>query len=286
MEQKKTVLIVEDEKNIVDIIRFNLQRTGYNTLEAYDGEAGLAMAREKKPDLILLDVMMPKMMGFDVCRALRAEGDNVPVIILTAREEEEDKILGLEIGADDYITKPFSMRELLARVKANIRRTTMLSAPAAEDNAMSAGGGITINTDSFQVRKNGVPIDLTQREYELLTFLASHPGKVFSRVDLMEQVWNYGYCRRRRAHGGRHRPPPARKDRGQPRRAGLHPHAPRRGLLFLRAGVSCAHFSGKGVSCYVPQPAYEARDDHAAARHLADGGGGRVFDDQRHELLY
>ena len=193
MEQKKTVLIVEDEKNIVDIIRFNLQRTGYDTLEAYDGEAGLAMAREKKPDLILLDVMMPKMMGFDVCRALREEGDNVPVIILTAREEEEDKILGLEIGADDYITKPFSMRELLARVKANIRRTAMLSAPAAEDNAMSAGGGITINTDSFQVRKNGVPIDLTQREYELLTFLASHPGKVFSRVDLMEQVWNYGY---------------------------------------------------------------------------------------------
>ena len=129
----------------------------------------------------------------DVCRALREEGDNVPVIILTAREEEEDKILGLEIGADDYITKPFSMRELLARVKANIRRTAMLSAPAAEDSAMSAGGGITINTDSFQVRKNGVPIDLTQREYELLTFLASHPGKVFSRVDLMEQVWNYGY---------------------------------------------------------------------------------------------
>ena len=186
MEQKKTVLIVEDEKNIVDIIRFNLQRTGYNTLEAYDGEAGLAMAREKKPDLILLDVMMPKMMGFDVCRALRAEGDNVPVIILTAREEEEDKILGLEIGADDYITKPFSMRELLARVKANIRRTTMLSAPAAEDNAMSAGGGITINTDSFQVRKNGVPIDLTQREYELLTFLASTPAR-FSRVSTS---WN------------------------------------------------------------------------------------------------
>ena len=272
MEQKKTVLIVEDEKNIVDIIRFNLQRTGYNTLEAYDGEAGLAMAREKKPDLILLDVMMPKMMGFDVCRALRAEGDNVPVIILTAREEEEDKILGLEIGADDYITKPFSMRELLARVKANIRRTTMLSAPAAEDNAMSAGGGITINTDSFQVRKNGVPIDLTQREYELLTFLASHPGKVFSRVDLMEQVWNYGYV------GDDART----VDVTVRRRAGLHPHAPRRGLLFLRAGVSCAHFSGKGVSCYVPQPAYEARDDHAAARHLSDGGGGRVFDDQCH----
>ena len=192
MEPKKTVLIVEDEVNIVDIVRFNLQREGYATLEAYDGEAGLALAREKKPDLILLDVMMPKMMGFDVCRALRAEGDNVPVIILTAREEEEDKILGLEIGADDYITKPFSMRELMARVKANIRRTAMVSGTAAE-SGMSAGGALTINTDSFQVFKNGKPIELTQREYELLTFLASHPDKVFSRVDLMEQVWNYGY---------------------------------------------------------------------------------------------
>ena len=190
MEQKKTVLIVEDEKNIVDIIRFNLQREGYETIEAYDGEAGLALAREKRPDLILLDVMMPKMMGFDVCRALRGEGDNVPVIILTAREEEEDKILGLEIGADDYITKPFSMRELMARVKANIRRTAM--SPSA-DAGMSAGGGLTINTEGYQVLKSGRPIDLTQREYELLTFLASHPDKVFSRVDLMEQVWNYGY---------------------------------------------------------------------------------------------
>ena len=190
MDEKKRVLIVEDEKNIVDIIRFNLDREGYEVLDAYDGEAGLARARAEKPDLILLDVMMPKMMGFDVCRALRAEGDNVPVIILTAREEEEDKVLGLEIGADDYITKPFSMRELIARVRANIRRTAM-AAPAGE--GMSAGGGITINTDSLQVYKHGVPVDLTQREYELLTFLASHPDKVFSRVDLMEQVWNYGY---------------------------------------------------------------------------------------------
>ena len=193
MEPKKTVLIVEDEKNIVDIVRFNLQREGYDTLEAYDGEAGLALAREKKPDLILLDVMMPKMMGFDVCRALRGEGDNVPVIILTAREEEEDKVLGLEIGADDYITKPFSMRELMARVKANIRRTAMSASSAGAENSMSAGGALTINTESYRVFKGGRPIELTQREYELLTFLASHPDKVFSRVDLMEQVWNYGY---------------------------------------------------------------------------------------------
>jgi len=193
MEQKKRVLIVEDEKNIVDIIRFNLDREGYEVLEAYDGEAGLELARAEKPDLILLDVMMPKMMGFDVCRALRGEGDNVPVIILTAREEEEDKVLGLEIGADDYITKPFSMRELIARVRANIRRTAMSAPAASADEGMSAGGGLTINTDNLQVYKHGTPVDLTQREYELLTFLASHPDKVFSRVDLMEQVWNYGY---------------------------------------------------------------------------------------------
>ena len=193
MEQSKRVLIVEDEKNIVDIIRFNLSREGYEVLEAYDGEAGLAMARAEKPDLILLDVMMPKMMGFDVCRALRGEGDNVPIIILTAREEEEDKILGLEIGADDYITKPFSMRELIARVRANIRRTAMAASAPTEEQGMSAGGALTINTEITQVYKNGVPVELTQREYELLTFLASHPDKVFSRVALMEQVWNYGY---------------------------------------------------------------------------------------------
>ena len=193
MEQRKLVLIVEDEKNIVDIIRFNLTREGYDVLEAYDGEAGLAVARREKPDLILLDVMMPKMMGFDVCKALREEGDNVPIIILTAREEEEDKILGLEIGADDYITKPFSMRELIARVRANIRRTAMTASAAQEEQGMSAGGALTINPEYNQVYKHGVPVDLTQREYELLTFLASHPDKVFSRVNLMEQVWNYGY---------------------------------------------------------------------------------------------
>ncbi|MEG1594614.1 MAG: response regulator, partial [Oscillibacter sp.] len=116
MDKGKTVLIVEDEKNIVDILRFNLQREGYNTLEAYDGEEGLALAISKNPDLLLLDVMLPKMIGFDVCKTLRSQGNHVPVIILTAREEEADKVLGLDIGADDYITKPFSMRELIARV--------------------------------------------------------------------------------------------------------------------------------------------------------------------------
>lgn len=199
MENQKTVLIVEDEKNIVDILRFNLQREGYQTLEAYDGEDGLAQARACHPDLILLDVMLPKMNGFDVCRTLRKEGSNVPVIILTAREEESDKVLGLEIGADDYITKPFSMRELIARVGANIRRTAMAAPaagtgnPAPEKAAIPVVGDLAINTDSHQVYRDGNTIDLTQREYELLTFLASHPNKVYSRVDLMEQVWNYGY---------------------------------------------------------------------------------------------
>ncbi len=195
MDKQKTVLIVEDEKNIVDILRFNLQREGYRTCEAYDGETGLDKARTENPDLILLDVMLPKMIGFDVCKTLRAEGNSVPVIILTAREEEADKVLGLEIGADDYITKPFSMRELIARVGANIRRTAM-AAPAAVTaaaTAMPVAGDLSINTDSHQVFRDGKAIDLTQREYELLTFLASHPNKVYSRVDLMEQVWNYGY---------------------------------------------------------------------------------------------
>lgn len=139
--------------------------------------------------------MLPKKNGFDVCRALRDQGSSVPVIILTAREEEADKVLGLEIGADDYITKPFSMRELVARVGANIRRTTMTppAAASAAASAMPVSGDLSINTDSHQVFRAGKAIDLTQREYELLTFLASHPNKVYSRIDLMEQVWNYGY---------------------------------------------------------------------------------------------
>lgn len=191
MEEKKTVLIVEDEKAMADMIRFNLEAKGYATLTAYDGAAGLQMALEESPDLILLDVMLPKLLGFEVCRQLRERGEAVPIIILTAREEEDDKVKGLELGADDYMTKPFSVRELLARVQANIRRRAM-QAPAAGEG-MAAGGGLTINTENHQVFKREKPLELTQREYELLTFLASHPGKVYSRTDLMEQVWNYGY---------------------------------------------------------------------------------------------
>lgn len=194
MEQKKKVLIVEDEKNIVDILRFNLQRSGYDTIEAYDGEDGLNKALAENPDLVLLDVMLPKMIGFDVCKTLRQQGSSVPVIILTAREEEADKVLGLEIGADDYITKPFSMRELIARVGANIRRTSMnVPAAGAAASAMPVAGDLSINTESHQVFRGTKAIELTAREYELLTFLASHPNRIYNRNELMEQVWNYIY---------------------------------------------------------------------------------------------
>jgi len=193
----KTILIVEDEQNIVDILSFNLSREGYDTLEAYDGPTGLQLALENNPDLILLDLMLPGMDGFEVCRKVREAGSSIPIIMLTAREEETDKVLGLELGADDYITKPFSMRELLARVKANIRRVSMVPAvPPAEEpkGDLVRLGRVTIDREKATIFKDSRPLDLTQREYDLICFLASQPGKVFSREALMEHVWNYeGY---------------------------------------------------------------------------------------------
>lgn len=185
----KTVLIIEDEEAIVEILKFNLQHEGYETLEALDGEAGLALAQSEDPDLILLDVMLPKMNGFDVCRTLRQQGRTVPILMLTAREEESDKVMGLETGADDYITKPFSMRELLARVRANIRRRTLDAAPGMVRTA----GKLALDETGYSVTKNGEPIALTQKEFELLRFLMSTPGTVYSREALMEKVWNYDY---------------------------------------------------------------------------------------------
>ena len=193
----KTILIVEDEQNIVDILSFNLSREGYDTLEAYDGPTGLQLALENDPDLILLDLMLPGMNGFDVCRKIRESGSSIPILMLTAREEEGDKVLGLELGADDYITKPFSMRELLARVKANIRRVAMAApaaAPAPAAEGLVQRGRVTIDRDRATISKDGRALDLTQREYDLICYLAAQPGKVFSREALMEHVWNYeGY---------------------------------------------------------------------------------------------
>ena len=192
-EQKKTVLIVEDERAIVEILKFNLGREGYDTLEALDGEAGLTLGRTADPDLILLDVMLPKMNGFDICRTLREEGVTVPIIMLTAREEETDKVFGLDSGADDYMTKPFSMKELMARVKANIRRRSMEFAVKPTASSVLEAAGLVIDTDTFSVTRCGEPVDLTQKEYDLLVYLIRERGKVFSREDLMQKVWNYDY---------------------------------------------------------------------------------------------
>lgn len=200
MEKQQTVLIVEDEKNIVDILRFNLQKEGYATLEAFDGVTGLRLALDENPDLILLDLMLPEMNGFEVCKLLRDKGRSTPVLIITAREEEKDKILGLDLGADDYITKPFSIRELMARVKANIRRVAMVSQaqPEPKGEALTFGrltfGRLSIDREKSSVTKDGEDLELTPREFELLSYLAVHAGKVFSRQELMERVWNYeGY---------------------------------------------------------------------------------------------
>jgi len=189
----KTVLIVEDESAIVEILKFNLKREGYDTLEALDGKVGLELARASDPDLILLDVMLPGINGFEICSTLREEGHAVPIIMLTAREEESDKVFGLEAGADDYITKPFSMRELLARVKANIRRRSLdAGARGGSENTLKAGD-VTIDRATMAVTRGGRPIEVTQKEYDLLVCLLSEPGKVWSREELMEKVWNYDY---------------------------------------------------------------------------------------------
>jgi two-component system response regulator VicR len=184
------ILVVDDEKPIVDILKDNLTREGYNVLAAYDGDEAVRVAESADPDLILLDIMLPKMDGFTVCKKLR-EKMTCPIIMLTAKGEEVDKVLGLELGADDYITKPFSMRELMARVKANLRRVTLSG--AAGDQQVIKVKDLELDLKSFQVKKRGKPLELTFREFELLKFLATQAGQVFSREKLLEEVWGYEY---------------------------------------------------------------------------------------------
>jgi len=193
MNVDKTILIIEDEQPIVDILKFNLSKDGYTTIEANDGITGLDLALNASPDLVLLDVMLPGMEGFEVCRKIR-ERSNVPIIMLTAREEEIDKVLGLELGADDYMTKPFSMRELTARVKANLRRIApAVPVSAAEPQNIITLGNLTINAERYEVSKDGQVLDITIREFELLKFLATQPEKIFTREKLLENVWGYEY---------------------------------------------------------------------------------------------
>ena len=186
----KTVLIVDDEKNIVDILSFNLKKEGFEINAAYDGESALVQYSQKRPDLILLDVMLPMLDGFEVCRRIRENDKKTPIIMLTAREEETDKVFGLDLGADDYITKPFSVRELQARVKANIRRTETFEDERSEEGTLE---GLVIDKERFDVLVSGRNAELTLREYELISFLAACPGKVFSREELLHDVWQYEY---------------------------------------------------------------------------------------------
>ncbi len=185
------VLVVDDEKPIVDIVKINLQKNGYNVIEAYDGNEAVAKALSEEPDLILLDVMLPGQDGFSVCKKIR-ETSAVPIIMLTARDEEVDKILGLELGADDYMTKPFSIRELIARVKAILRRSQFTSKDEATGEVLTFGD-LSIDIEKYEVRKRGDVIELTFREFELLKFLATKKGKIFSRENLLNKVWDYEF---------------------------------------------------------------------------------------------
>jgi len=191
MENKK-ILIIEDEKSISDIIKFNLKKEGFEVETAYDGQDGYMKAITEDPDLILLDIMLPLMDGFQVCRKVR-ETSNVPILMLTAKEEEVDKVLGLELGADDYITKPFGMRELIARIKANIRRNELVDNAKDEPANVQDFGSLEIDMNRYEVRKNGQPLELTLREFELLKYLAERENRVFSREQLLEEVWGYEY---------------------------------------------------------------------------------------------
>lgn len=191
MESRK-ILIIEDEKSISDIIKYNLVKEGFEVDAAYDGQDGLQKALKSTPDLILLDVMLPFMDGFEVCKRVR-EVSMVPIIMLTAKEEEVDKVLGLELGADDYITKPFGMRELIARIKSNIRRVESSDLDKNTLENLQKFGNLTVDMNRYEVRKEGKVLDLTLREFELLKYLAERENKVFSREQLLEEVWGYEY---------------------------------------------------------------------------------------------
>lgn len=193
----KKFLIVDDEKPISDIIKFNLAKEGYETVTAFDGREAITKFEEENPDLIILDLMLPELDGLEVAKEVR-KTSHIPIIMLSAKDSEFDKVIGLEIGADDYVTKPFSNRELLARVKAHLRRTENIETAVAEENASASNSEITIGDlkilpDAFVAQKRGEDIELTHREFELLHHLATHMGQVMTREYLLETVWGYDY---------------------------------------------------------------------------------------------
>ena len=187
------ILVVDDEASIVTMLAYNLKKEGYDVVTAEDGEVALEKFESEKPDLLLLDIMMPKMDGYEVCRKIR-EKSNVPIIMLTARADEVDKVVGLEMGADDYVTKPFGNRELIARVKANLRRSDIAPVTNNEkDGNNQVYGDLNIDFDRYEVTKRGEVINLTLREFELLTFLSTQTPTIFTSENLLEKVWGYEY---------------------------------------------------------------------------------------------
>ncbi len=186
----ETILIVEDDPNLLEALKYNVLKEGYRALTASDGAEALDIARKENPDLVLLDVMLPTMSGFEVCRILRKES-HVPILMLTARDDEVDKVVGLDLGADDYITKPFGMRELLARIRATLRRSGI---QAAGREASLEFGDVRIDTSRHVMAKAGREIEMTPKEFDLLVFLTTNRGIVFSRDQLLEKVWGYDYA--------------------------------------------------------------------------------------------
>ncbi|MEN6434985.1 MAG: response regulator transcription factor [Anaerolineaceae bacterium] len=190
------ILVVDDEATLIETLSFQLKNQGYEVITAADGETALVQARKSKPDLIILDIMLPKLDGFEICRILRKEM-NTPILMLTARDDEIDRVVGLEVGADDYLTKPFSMRELFARVKALLRRIRLMKEEiAATQNLTSESlsfGDISINLDKREVYLDGDPVALKPKEYDLLLYLAQHAGRVIPRDSLLEKVWGWEY---------------------------------------------------------------------------------------------
>jgi two-component system OmpR family response regulator len=189
MAENDKILVVEDDRTLLNVLKYNLTKEGYSVVTAVDGVEALEVARRDKPDFIILDIMLPKMSGFEVCRILRKEM-TVPILMLTAKTEEVDKVVGLEIGADDYMTKPFSMRELLARIRAMLRRVEM-QVPTTETLKL---GDIEIDISRHAITKGGNILSLTPKEFDLLAFLAKNKGLVFSRDQLLEKVWGYDYA--------------------------------------------------------------------------------------------
>lgn len=186
----KKILIVEDEDNIRELVTYNLKANGYQPIEAADGISGITMVYREKPDLILLDLMLPKKDGYEICRDLRAEGNNTPIIMLTAKSEEFDKVLGLEFGADDYLTKPFGIRELMARIKAVLRRYDSSNSESIEE---IIEGDLRIIPEMHKVYRKDKEIELTYKEYELLYFLVRNKGHVYRRDELLDKVWGIDY---------------------------------------------------------------------------------------------